>query len=75
MERKNWGASRRDLMGRFLARFTVLLPDNETARLWARPITFTDAWIAATAMQLNIPLVTHNARDYEALDELTILTV
>jgi len=84
MERKNWGASRRDLMGRFLARFTPLLPDSETARLWARiknscerkgrPITFADAWIAAAAMQLNIPLVTHNARDYEAIDELTILT-
>jgi predicted nucleic acid-binding protein len=85
MERKNWGASRRDLMARFLARFTPLLPDSETARLWARiknlcerkgrPITFADAWISAAAIQLNIPLVTHNARDYEAIDELTILTV
>ena len=71
-------------MGRFLARFPPLLPDTETARLWARiknscgrkgrPITFADAWIAAAAMQLNIPLVTHNARDYEAIDKLTILT-
>jgi len=26
------------------------------------------------ALQLNIPLVTHNARDYEAIDNLTILT-
>jgi predicted nucleic acid-binding protein len=30
MESKNWGGSR------FLARFTALLPDTETARLWAR---------------------------------------
>jgi predicted nucleic acid-binding protein len=29
MQVKNWGASRRDLMRRFLARFTVLLPDTE----------------------------------------------
>jgi predicted nucleic acid-binding protein len=28
MEAKNWGASRRDLMRRFLARFTPLLPDR-----------------------------------------------
>jgi predicted nucleic acid-binding protein len=35
-EAKNWGASRRDLMRRFLARFTTLLPDAETVRLWAR---------------------------------------
>jgi len=73
MELKNWGAARRDQMRRFLSRFTILPPDAETARLWARiksrgakqgrPITFADAWIAAAAMQLNVPLVTHNAGD------------
>jgi predicted nucleic acid-binding protein len=36
MEAKNWGATRRDLMRRFLTRFTTLLPDTETARVWAR---------------------------------------
>ncbi|MBZ5612204.1 MAG: PIN domain-containing protein [Acidobacteriia bacterium] len=78
MEAKNWGAGRRDLMRRFLARFTPLLPDTETARTWARikngcekkgrPITFADAWIAATALQLNVPLATHNASDFAAVD-------
>ena len=33
MEVKDWGASRRDLMRRFLTRFTTLLPDAETARM------------------------------------------
>jgi predicted nucleic acid-binding protein len=84
MEAKNWGATRRDLMRRFLARFTPLLPDTETARTWARiksgcekkgrPITFADAWIAAAALQLNVPLVTHNVSDYTAVDTLTIVT-
>jgi predicted nucleic acid-binding protein len=84
MEAKNWGSARRDLMRRFLSRFTLLPPDSETAILWARiknncdkkgrPITFADAWIAAAAVQLNIPLATHNARDYAAVDALTILT-
>ena len=84
MDAKNWGNSRRNLMHRFLARFTSLLPDAETARLWARiknnsekkgrPITFADAWIAAAALQLDVPLVTHNARDYGAVHGLTILT-
>jgi predicted nucleic acid-binding protein len=83
MEAKNWGAARRDLMRRFLSRFTPLLPDTETARVWARiksgcekkgrPITFADAWIAAAALQLNVPLVTHNASDYDAVQNLTIL--
>jgi tRNA(fMet)-specific endonuclease VapC len=84
MEVKNWGASRRDLMRRFLARFAVLLPDTETARVWVRtksgsekkgrPITFADAWIASAALQLNIPLVTHNASDYGAVQNLKVLT-
>ena len=83
MELKNWGDSRRDLMRRFLSRFTTLVPDAETARLWARiksggakkgrPITFADAWIAA-ALQLNVPLVTHNAGDYEAVENLIVRT-
>ena len=84
MEVKSWGANRRDLMRRFLGRFTPLLPDAETARLWARiksarekkgrPITFADAWIAAAALQLGVPLATHNARDYAAIENLVILT-
>jgi predicted nucleic acid-binding protein len=36
MEAKNWGPSRRDLMRRFLTRFTTLTPDAETARIWVR---------------------------------------
>jgi predicted nucleic acid-binding protein len=36
MEAKNWGVSRRDLMRRFLSRFTLLLPDADTALVWAR---------------------------------------
>jgi predicted nucleic acid-binding protein len=85
MEVKNWGGTRRDLMRRFLTRFTPLLPDTETAGLWAsiksackksgRPITFADAWIAAAAIQLNVPLVTHNANDYAVVPNLTVLTV
>ena len=39
-----------------------------------RPITFADAWIAAAALQSNIPLVTHNANDYAAVEKLAILT-
>jgi predicted nucleic acid-binding protein len=84
MEAKNWGATRRDLMRRFLTRFTLLPPDAETARTWARiksgceqrgrPIAFADAWIAAAALQLNVPLVTHNAKDYRAVERLTVRT-
>jgi predicted nucleic acid-binding protein len=84
MEAKNRGSNRRNLMRRFLDRFTRLLPDAETARLWARikrgcekkgrPITFPDAWIAGAALQLNVPLATHNASDYNAVENLVRLS-
>jgi tRNA(fMet)-specific endonuclease VapC len=84
MELKRWGVSRRNLMHRFLDHFTTLPPDTDTALVWARiktgcerkgrPITFADAWIAAAALQLNIPLVTNNSRDYQAIDGLVVLT-
>jgi predicted nucleic acid-binding protein len=55
-----------------------------TAVLWAqiksscerkgKTITFADAWIAASAVQLDAPLVTNNAGDYDAVENLTILT-
>jgi predicted nucleic acid-binding protein len=71
-------------MRRFLVRFALLPPDAETARLGARiksacqkkgrPIMFADAWIAASAVQLNVPLATHNASDFAPVENLQILT-
>ena len=84
MEHRRWSDLRRRQMRRILDRFTPIPADAETARLWAlvrtecerkgRPIGFADAWIAATAQQLNLPLVTHNASDFESISELTVIT-
>jgi hypothetical protein len=35
---------------------------------------FADAWIAAAAPQLNVPLATHNARDYAGIQNLVVMT-
>jgi predicted nucleic acid-binding protein len=32
-----------------------------------------DAWIAATALIRDIPLITHNGRHYEGVDGLTVI--
>jgi predicted nucleic acid-binding protein len=37
-------------------------------------MTFADAWIAAAALQVGVPLATHNVGDYAAVDNLVILT-
>jgi len=39
-----------------------------------QPIQVADAWIAATALALDVPLVTHNAVDFEGIEGLEILT-
>lgn len=33
-----------------------------------------DAWIAATALQYELPLVTHNPTDFEDIEKLEIVT-
>jgi predicted nucleic acid-binding protein len=44
------------------------------ARRQGRPIQTADAWIAATALHLNVPLVTHNPHDYRGVIGLTVLS-
>lgn len=85
MESDGWGGPRRAGMRRYLEeRFSVVYPDSKTVKIWAsivagcerkgRSIAHSDAWIAATALRLGVLLVTHNARDYSAVDELLLFT-
>jgi len=39
-----------------------------------KPISVPDALIAATALAYDLPLVTHNARDFEGINGLEIIT-
>jgi tRNA(fMet)-specific endonuclease VapC len=80
----NWGQHRRDRLGQHLSRF--VLHDSDRALCWewasvrdgarrrGQPIGIADAWIAATARVLNIPLVTHNPADYTGIVGLTVLS-
>lgn len=75
---RRWGSVRRRELARRLDRVVVYLVDDALMTAWAeitarlrpagRPITDSDAWIAATAWTLDIPLVTHNRRHFEAID-------
>jgi tRNA(fMet)-specific endonuclease VapC len=44
------------------------------ARRQGRPIATADAWIAATAVLLDAPLLTHNARDFNNIPDLTLIS-
>jgi len=81
---RQWGTTRRLYYEKFMGQF-IIYPTNrnlctiwagitEALRLQGLVITCADAWIAATALQQNIPLVTHNARHYSAISGLSIIS-
>jgi len=80
-----WGAERRSKLVSHIDLSTTLLPDEDTCVAWAdimaesraagRPLTVADAWVAATARRWGIALVTADYRDFEHLDNLTLIPI
>src|SRR5205823_174704 len=79
-----WGPARQEELSRHLGQYEVQYVDDALCRLWAevwtsargrgRPIDVADAWIAATALALDVPLATHNPADFTGVDGLTVLS-
>jgi tRNA(fMet)-specific endonuclease VapC len=46
----------------------------ESARRNGRPISAADAWVAATALHLGAPLVTHNKSHFIGVDTLNVIS-
>ena len=80
----NWGPRKCALLEAYLADFSVLHSDSLLCSTWAavrnestqkgRAISSADAWIAATALLLSVPLVTNNPKDYRHLDNLQLVS-
>ncbi len=84
-ELHQWGERRRELFSIEIREHYIVFPvDQDLCRTWARlraevtrmgrVIQMADAWIAATALALDVPLVTHNARDFDYLPNLKLIT-
>src|SRR6516162_3162234 len=68
--RRRWGRARRQQLADHLRAVQVYYADLDLCHRWAevtwaaqrkgRPMSTADAWIAATALVLGVPLVTHN---------------
>ncbi len=81
---KGWGLRRLKDLETALSGYTLIHTNEALVNRWCdvragvlklgRHIDAADAWIAATALELDIPLVTHNARDFQYVDGLVVIT-
>lgn len=82
---RNWGALKHaELLRLVQKRFAVIESTHALCRQWAqvtervkkagRSIQSSDAWVAATALLYNAPLVTHNKADFMFVPGLSIIS-
>lgn len=79
-----WGNERIQRLRSFLRRFTVVPSSPDLCLKWAevmvtarsagRRIESADAWIAATALLYDAPLLTNNRNDYLGVAGLTLIS-
>jgi len=79
-----WGEQRRQHLESRLQRYVVEHSSDALCLRWAeaiisarragRPIAAADAWIAATALHLGIPLITHNRNHFVGVQGLTVIS-
>ncbi|HKQ99316.1 MAG TPA: PIN domain-containing protein [Pyrinomonadaceae bacterium] len=80
----NWNQPRRAALHAYLKDFIFIEADESVCLLWAKvqasarkqghPISVSDAWIAATALVYDVPLVTHNPADFKNVRGLKVIT-
>ena len=80
----NWHPKRNEWLKVFLGRFVIVPSSRDLVLKWAevmvaarragRRLETADAWIAATAVLYDAPLVTHNASDYAGVPGLKLIT-
>jgi len=79
-----WGEARRKKLREYLEPFAILPYDRALCTKWAeitiaaqsrgRRIDCADAWIAATALLCDAPLITHNRNDYLGVPGLKLIS-
>ena len=81
---RNWGNRKLTRLEEQLHQYAIVPFDNELCKQWAsisvqrqrmgRPMSVQDAWIAATALRHNCPLVTHNSDDFCDITGLEVIS-
>jgi tRNA(fMet)-specific endonuclease VapC len=81
---RNWGKRKRAELAAFLQPYTVIDSDRELCRTWAQVknvaqraghhLDTADAWIAATALLYEVPLITHNRGHFAHIQGLRVIS-
>lgn len=80
----NWGTRRREHLESRLRKYVVEPSSYRLSLFWAhavdsakrngKPIAAADAWVAATALHLGVPLISHNKTHFMGVDSLTVIS-
>ena len=80
---RQWGDRRLAQLEQYLTNYVITPVDQPLCREWAqiravrqntgRVISPQDAWIAATALRHDLPLVTHNIKDFREISNLRLI--
>ncbi len=80
---RQWGDRRFAQLEQYLSNYLVIPVDQPLCKKWAevraarqsvgRAISPQDAWIAATALRHDLPLVTHNNKDFLDIPNLRLI--
>ncbi len=81
----DWGERKKRQLENFIAEnYGVIYADDNLCKTWAKirsdarkngnPIKTADAWVASVAVLFDIPLVTHNRRHFENVENLKIIS-
>ncbi len=80
----NWGQKKIAEFEELLLDFGIVYSDDELCDIWAtitsdaykkgNPIDVADAWIASVALLFDVPLITHNRRDFINVVDLKIIS-
>jgi predicted nucleic acid-binding protein len=81
---RQWGDRRLIQLKQYLSKYLIIPVDQPLCQEWAqvranrqsagRVISPQDAWIAATALRHDLPLVTHNLKDFREILHLRLIT-
>lgn len=81
---RNWGMKKRGELTLFLSPYIVIESNRELCRKWAEirdqanragsHLDTADAWIAATALLYDLPLLTHNCDHFTRVPNLNLIS-